>query len=327
MRDDIPGSRGAWAAAPAASQDGGAGGGPVPVEPPAPGRSWTVLHLVRWSAAYLEEKGVPSSRLDAELLLAHALGLSRLDLYLQHDRPLAPEELAAFRALLLERARRKPLQYVLGSAAFRDLELGVDRRVLIPRPETEGLVERVLQRFMGGSELEALDVGTGSGAIALSLSLEGPFRRVVATDLSEDALQVARANALALEVEGVEFRAGSLFHPVGEGERFHLVVSNPPYVERRTHRTLEPEVRDWEPESALVAGAAGTEILDPLVDGSPEVLHTGGLLALEVGEGQVGAVADRIRRTPGLGEPEVEKDLEGRSRYVLARRDGSALRS
>lgn len=302
---------------------------PVPsfsrgVEPPPSGTPWTVLHLLRWSAGYLEEKGVERARLDAEHLLADTLSMGRLDLYLAFDRPLTPEELDAFKPRLLERARRKPLQYILGRAAFRELDLRTDPRVLIPRPETEELVEAVLARVRewGREGLAALDVGTGSGAIALSLAGEGPFGRVVATDTSSEALELARTNAVDAGLEArVEFREGSLFQPVRAGERFEVVVSNPPYVTEEEFGELAPEVREWEPRQALVAPEGGRAILAALVEGALEVLEPGGLLALEVGLGQAGAVAGWIRTTPGYGAPVVLGDLSGRDRMVVAERD------
>lgn len=286
------------------------------------GEAWTVLRLVAWSADYLRAKGVENARLNAELLLAHALGLQRLDLYLQYDRPLTAAELAQFKALLLRRARREPLQYVLGRAAFRELDLLVDRRVLIPRPETELLVGEVLEWGRGrGGEAEVLEIGTGSGAIALSLAVEGRFARIVATDVSEDALALARANAERCGVAGaVEFRAGSLYRVLGAGERFDVIVSNPPYVASAARAELAPEVRDWEPETSLFAGPTGFEVLWPLVDGAAPRLRPGGILALEVGLGQARAVAARIAGTGRFREARIVRDLAGHERVVVAER-------
>jgi release factor glutamine methyltransferase len=297
-----------------------------PVEPPAEGRPWTVLRLLRWSTRYLEEKGVPDPRLDVEHLLADTLEMGRLDLYLHFERPLAPGELARFRPRLLERARRRPLQYILGRVPFRELELAVDERVLIPRPETEELVDAVLARVgeWGREGLEALDLGTGSGAIALSLAREGPFRRVTATDRSADALAVARANAAALGLEArVRFLEGPLFEPLPPGERFHVLVSNPPYVAAEEWEALQPEVRDFEPREALEADDGGMRVLRELVEGASSVLEPGGLLALEVGAGQAEAVATLLRGRPHWDAPVVLRDLAHRDRLVLvAKRDG-----
>jgi release factor glutamine methyltransferase len=288
---------------------------------------WTVLGLILWSASYLTERGVEHGRLDAEHLLAHALGATRLQLYLQFDRPLDVEELAAFKPLLLRRARREPLQYVTGRAAFRELDLAVDRRVLIPRPETEMLVEAVLEwarpgvrgRNPRGANLDGIDLGTGSGCIALSLLAEGPFRRVVATDASEEALDVAAANACRVGLaERLETRLGPLWDPLVPGERFDVVASNPPYVADAEAAQLEPEVRDWEPAAALFSGTHGLDVLDAIVAGAGQRLRPGGLLALEVGLGQAASVAGQVRAAGGFGEPRILRDLAGRPRIVLA---------
>jgi release factor glutamine methyltransferase len=281
---------------------------------------WTVLEMVRWTTDYLAGKGIREPRLNAEILLAGVLGLKRLDLYLQFDRPLQPAELDEYRSRLKRRARHEPLQYIAGYADFRELRLRVDRRVLIPRPETELLVGEVLEWAGARGELSALDVGTGSGAIALSLATEGDFARVVGVDLSAAALEVAREN-LALVAAGapVELRRGGLFDAVG-GERFDVVVSNPPYVGERERETLDPEVRDWEPATALFAGADGLDLIHELVRLAPEHLTDGGLLALEIGADQARPVTEIVRATGLFAEPRVRKDLAGRERMVLAER-------
>jgi len=281
-------------------------------------KRWTVMEMVGWTANYLGEKGFHNPRLNAELLLAGALGIKRLDLYLQYDRPLKAEELAAFKERLRRRAKREPLQYIDGKAAFRDLWLAVDPRVLIPRPETEGLVQAVLDWAAGRDALSALDVGTGSGAIALALATEGPFARVVASDLSADALEVARANREAAAPGApVELRQGSLFAPVA-GERFDVIVSNPPYVGDEERAGLDAEVRDWEPAGALFAGVGGLDVLRPLVAGAAAHLSPGGLLAMEMGAGQADAVCALVRDTGAFTDPRVVRDLSGRDRIVMA---------
>lgn len=294
-----------------------------PVDPPAAGTPWTVLRLMRWSTQYLEAKGVPGVRIDVEHLLAHALGLRRLELYLHFDRPLTEEELGDFKPLLLERAARRPLQYILGTAAFRELDLHVDERVLIPRPETEELVEAVLTRTRewGREGLDAMDIGTGSGAVALALAQEGPFRRVTATDCSSDALEVARGNAERHGLTGrMRFLVGDLYGALPPGERMDVVVSNPPYVSEREMGELAPEIRRWEPSLALKAGGDGLSVLLRLVDGAPTVLRSGGILALEVGADQARAVVERIRAREGWETPLVLRDLTGRDRIVLGAR-------
>lgn len=281
---------------------------------------WTVLELIRWTTEYLAGKGLREPRLNAELLLAGVLGLKRLDLYLQFDRPLRAEELAGFRSRLKRRARHEPLQYIAGHADFRELRLKVDRRVLIPRPETEQLVGEVLARCAGREGLTALDIGTGSGAIALSLATEGPFRRVVATDLSADALAAARENlSEAAPAAPVEFRQGSLFEPV-RGERFDVVVSNPPYVGEEERDSLDAEVREWEPATALFAGRGGLDVIATLAREAADHLEPGGLLALEIGAGQGREVLALLEAADALTGVELRRDLSGRDRFVLARR-------
>jgi len=290
------------------------------------GEVWTVLRLMRWSGEYLEGKGVERGRLDAEHLLAHTLGVKRLQLYLRYDRPLDREELDRFRPLLKRRAEREPLQYILGRAAFRDLDLAVDRRVLIPRPETEILVDEVLgwAAARGRDDLTALDVGVGSGAIALSLLLEGPFPRVVGTDASPEALAVAGENARTRGLEErLELREGPLFSGVGRSENFDVVVSNPPYIAEAEAATLEPEVGVWEPPLALFAGPDGLAVLRALVAEGGAHLAGGGLLALEVGAEQAGLVVADIEAVGGYDDVRVRRDLAGRERVVLARRAGA----
>ncbi len=281
------------------------------------------LELTRLAAEHLAAKGVDDARLDAELLLAHVLGLKRLDLYLQFERPLEPQEIEAYREAIRRRGAREPLQYIVGETDFRDLTLAVDPRVLIPRPETELLVGQVLDwaAERGLSDGAALDLGTGSGAIALSLLAEGPFGKVVATDASADALAVAASNAeRAGSPPGLELRHGSLFDCVGGGEEFDVIVTNPPYVSETERDTLMPEVRDHEPASALFAGADGLTLIRGIAADAPAHMTAGGLLALEVGLGQAGTVATLLRES-GYREPRVVRDLAGRERMVLATRD------
>lgn len=303
----------------------GGGAGPRAAADVEVGEPWTVLRMIRWSGEYLEGKGVERGRLDGEHLLAHVLGLSRLQLYLQYERPLGADELAAYKPLLLRRAAREPLQYILGRASFRELELRSDRRALVPRPETERLVQEVLdwaearaRREPSSGGLSALDVGTGTGCIALSLAREGPFTRVVATDASREALALAEGNARDTGLEDVvELVAGRLFEPVA-GERFDVVVSNPPYVAESDRAGLEPEVAEWEPPGALFAGPDGLDVLRELVAGAPDHVAPGGLLAMEVGLGQAEAVRSLVRATGAFEEPLVRRDLSGRPRMVLA---------
>jgi release factor glutamine methyltransferase len=283
-------------------------------------RVWTPIDLVRWTDSYLAGKGFADSRLNAELLLAGVLGLKRLDLYLQFERPLAEEELARFKARLKRRLQREPLQYISGTASFRHLELAVDPRVLIPRPETELLVSVVLEWAADRAGLDVVDIGTGSGAIALSLRQEGDFGRVVATDCSADAIELARSNlAASLDVDDIEFRHGSVFEPL-EGEAFDVIVSNPPYIADCEREHLDPEVVRWEPGTALFAGPQGLDVIHDLVGGAPAHLRAGGLFAMEIGATQADDVTTMVRATGSFREPRVGKDFAGRDRIVIAER-------
>jgi release factor glutamine methyltransferase len=279
----------------------------------------TALELARQAADVLRERGLENARLEAELLLASVLGIVRLDLYLQFDRPVDEAELDRFRGAVRRRLRREPLQYIVGEAAFRQLVLKVDPRVLIPRPETEILVGEVLKWSRGRREPSALDIGTGSGAIALSLAHEGEFGRIVATDVSADALDVARANAARLGLgDRIEFRLGEAWRAVAQDERFDIVASNPPYVAERDRDGLQPEVLEWEPAGALFAGDDGRAVIDALIEGAPAHLERGGLLAIEVGETQARAVIERVHAHGGYGRAHIVPDLTGRERVVLA---------
>lgn len=280
----------------------------------------TVLPLAQKAAQLLAERGFENARLEAELLLAHVLQVKRLDLYLQFERPLNNRELEAFRAAVRRRLKREPLQYIVGSAAFRHLELVVDRRVLIPRPETEVLVGCAIQwaRQQGGVAA-ALDIGTGSGAIALSLAHEKAAAHVVATDISEAALEVASGNAHRLELaELVDFRAGPVWQAVRGGEVFDIVISNPPYIAPEERAGLQPEVRDWEPAAALFAEAQGLAVISEIAAGAPAHMRPGGLLALEVAPTQAQAVADALRAAGYFENVQIVRDLAGRDRIVTA---------
>jgi release factor glutamine methyltransferase len=276
----------------------------------------TLGEVLRLSTTHLERHGSPTARLDAELLLGHALGLSRVELYTGFERPLTEDELAECRELIARRAKREPVAYILGRWGFRGLDLDVDRRVLVPRPETELLVDRCLALLDGVAGPAVLDVGTGSGAIALALASELPEARVAGCDVSGDALDVARANGERLGVE-VEWVASDMLAGV-EGRRFHLVVSNPPYVAAGEIEALEPEVRNWEPRGATVAGETGLEAIERLVAQAPAALEPGGAIVLEVGAGQAGAVAALLDGA-GLAGVGRDPDHAGIERIVWGR--------
>jgi release factor glutamine methyltransferase len=279
----------------------------------------TALPLAQKAAQLFAERGFDNARLEAELLLAHVLRIKRLELYLQFERPLTSVELETFRGVVRRRLKHEPLQYIMGSAAFRQLELEVDSRVLIPRPETEVLVGCAIAwaRTDGKARL-ALDIGTGSGAIALSLLHEKAVEQAVATDISDGALEVARSNAERCALsERVDFRSGDGWRPVGNTEVFDIVISNPPYIAAEERPELQPEVRDWEPATALFAPADGLAVIREIIHGAAPHLRRSGLLALEVAATHALQVADEINRSY-FDDIKVVRDLAGRDRVVTA---------
>ncbi len=275
---------------------------------------WTVGRVLQWTAPYFQQKGIEAARLDAEVLLAHVLCIDRLRLYTGYDRPLMADELAAYRGLVQRRAKREPVAYLVGKKGFHAIELAVDERVLIPRPETELLVELGKKALPPGARFA--DVGTGSGAIALALLAARPDTCAVATDISQDALALAKKNAAALGLEArIDFRAGDLLAPLG-GERFDAILSNPPYVE--TDAALAPEVRDFEPHGALFAGRDGLTLLRALLE-QARAQSPGTRLFFEHGRGQAAALC-AFAEALGYSGVSSERDLDGHERVLCAQR-------
>lgn len=277
------------------------------------------LGLIAWASRYLEENGVLKPRLNAELLLAYCTGRDRTELYAYPEMPVTADFREVFISAVRRRAAHEPLQYITGTKGFRYLDLQVDTRVLIPRPETEMLVEKAVEllRASPGHPVVA-DVGTGSGCIALSLARECPAAVVYATDVSADALAVARGNACRLSLDGVvSFRLGDLCGALDRelAGRIDLVVSNPPYIRESDFACLPPEVREHEPYASLVAGPEGTEVHRLLMEQAPFWLAPSGRLLLEGGEDQVEGLA---ATAAGLGyrDVKIHPDLNGRHRIV-----------
>jgi len=297
--------------------------GPVARAPerPAARRAWTVLELLRWTTGHFSERGIESARLDAECLLAHALGTTRLRLYLDFEKPVEEAERAGFRELVRRRvAERVPVSQLVGRKEFWSLSLRVTRDVLTPRPETETLVAVALELLppKGGAPPRVLDLGTGSGAIALALASERPDAAIVATDLSQEALKVAQQNAEELGMaERIRFAQGDGFAAV-VGQRFDAVVSNPPYLDPSERSQLPPEL-SHEPGSALFAGTGGLELLRRIASEAPSWLESGGALILEHAPDQAQAVA-RACSEAGLTEIGLRLDLGGKPRVTTARR-------
>jgi len=269
----------------------------------------TVVAALARTSERLAIAGCETPRVDAEILLAHVLGTTRSGLRAEPDRSLSDEVIAALEDLVARRERREPLAYVLGEWGFRRLTLQVDRRVLVPRPETEIVVGRCLSLIAGLVEPRVLDVGTGSGAIALAIADECPGARVTGIDASVDALAVARGNALNTSL-AVELLEWDLFTGLPAGP-WDLVVSNPPYVRPNEIELLEPEVRDWEPRAALVGDGA----TEAVARGSSEVLGAGGVLVLEVADGDASRLVGLLRELAYTGVA-VTRDLSGRERVV-----------
>ena len=295
-------------------------------EASAPPARWTVLEVIRWTVARFTERDLATPRLDAELLVAHALGLPRVQLSVPFDRPLLPEKLEAIRALIKRRQAGESVAYLVGKKEFWGLEFAVDARVLVPRPDTETLIEVARERLAGGvipsvDEAPAAvqtpprlaDVGTGSGAIALTLAKLFPAATVFAVDISPGALEVARGNAERLG-SAVTFVEGDLAAPLGPHAPFSLIAANLPYIPSGEMATLPPEVKS-EPALALDGGADGLALVRRLVAGAPALLAPGGALVLEIGVGQAAATAELLRGA-GFGDVRVGRDLGGIDRVV-----------
>jgi release factor glutamine methyltransferase len=276
---------------------------------------WTVIKVLQWTAEHLRQKGVDNGRLDAELLLAETLGLDRVGLYLNYDKPLLADELSRYRAQVKRRAGREPLQYILGHCEFWSLSLQVTPEVLIPRPDTEVLVEEALKHV--GAKGRLLDVGTGSGAIALALASELTDCTIVGLDRSAAALQVARQNRDRLGLqERVKLLEGDLFEL--PAEKWQLIVANPPYIPSGELSGLMPEVGQHEPAMALDGGADGLECYRALASQAPGKLDAGGWLLVEVGIDQAEAVK-QLFVAAGLTEVYSREDYSGIPRVVGGR--------
>jgi len=275
----------------------------------------TVLDVLQSTTAYFKKRQIENPRLNAEHLLAHSLGRKRLDIYLEFERDLAEPELAPLRELVRRRAQNEPLQHLLGTIEFCGNIFLCDKRALVPRPETEQLVEFLLRSTIDHQPSTILDVGTGSGVIALSLAQKFPEAKIIATDISDDALLLARENAARLGIDRVEFLKSDLLENI-DG-KFDVIVANLPYVSRQDREQLAPEVlRD--PEIALFAGERGDEIIRRLIETAPPHLGAGGLLALEIGLGQERALSDFLREK-NYGDIEAKNDYSGVTRFLFAR--------
>lgn len=284
-------------------------------------RVWTILSLIDWSAHHLSSQGFDDSRLNAELLLAHVLQLSRVQLYTQYDRPLGQTELAAFKGLFRRRLSHEPLQYILGETEFMGLQLFVNSTVLIPRPETEQLVERSLEtlRALDRTNPTVLDIGTGSGNIAIALGIHSPNTRITAVDLSEAALETAARNVERHQAKNITLLQADVFTDFLPVEAFDLIVSNPPYIAASEFETLQPEVRDFEPKIATTDNGDGLRFIRRISELAMKKLNSGGWLLMEIAYNQ-SEQGRAIAAQVGLSSVEIFADFSGIPRIIRGRR-------
>ncbi|MGO9117597.1 MAG: peptide chain release factor N(5)-glutamine methyltransferase [Desulfomonilaceae bacterium] len=277
---------------------------------------WTIGAILNWTATYFAGKGVKTPRLDAEILLAHCLDVDRLYLYLNLDRPLLPDERSRFRELVKRRGLREPVALITGKKEFWSISLQIKPGILIPRPETEILVEVVLQEIKENPAPKVLEIGTGSGAVAIALAKDNPRVEVLATDTDFTVLLVAQANAKEAELENaVQFIATDLFDSIRRGGYFDVICSNPPYVPTNIIPRLDPDVRNFEPMRALDGGPDGLDVIRRLTANAENFLNRPGALVLEFGDGQEEAVG-RILVSAGFEVIRIFRDLSGKPRVI-----------
>ena len=284
-------------------------------------RVWSIRELMKFAIDHLEKLGFEETRLTVELLLAHALGCQRIQLYTSFDKPLTKEELARFRTLYERRLVHEPVQYIVGSSNFMGLHLRVDSTVLIPRPETETLVEQVMifcKDFESEKETSIIELGSGSGNIAIALAKFAKNAQVVSIDNSPDAIELARENAISCNVDTkIDFRHIDMFEPVDQLllKRFDILVSNPPYISSEDWEGLPTEVKRYEPRGALTDFKDGYEFHERIVELAPYLLRNKGAVFVEVGYGQAKQVSDLMRKA-GFSDVRTTPDLQGIQRVV-----------
>jgi len=283
-----------------------------------PDKQWTILEILQWTVEYFKQHKIDNPRLTAEILLAQILRKDRMYLYVHFDQPLEQEEREQFKALIRQRIQGVPTQYLTGKQEFWSLEFQVAPGVLIPRPETEHLVEATLNLSKQFPQPAIVDIGTGCGAIAISLKKELPHASVHAGDFSATALAIATKNGNTLLENGsnVSFFQGDLFAPF-QGMTFDLIVSNPPYISAKEYATLAPEVRDHEPKQALYAGEEGLDVYHRLITEAPSYLTSNGYVLVEIGCGQKDAVVDIFQKNEFVIQ-EIMKDYAGIDRVLVA---------
>jgi len=284
---------------------------------------WTIQNLLNWTAEYLTNKSVDSPRLSAELLLSHALGLKRIELYTQFDKEVPQQQLDLLHGLVKRAGLHEPVAYLTGGTEFYSLQLDITADCLIPRPETELLVQRAIEFLRTRDGIQYVcDLCTGSGCIAVAIAKNVPDARVTATDISAAALEVATRNVEKHRLkEQVRLPCGDLFEPIIQQldvSQFDLIVCNPPYVSTAEYEKLEKNVKDYEPVSALLAGADGLDVYHRIIEKVDEFLKPGAALMLEIGYAQGPAVRNLLEQTGAFAEIKIEKDLHDNDRIVIA---------
>lgn len=283
--------------------------------------TWTISSLLDWTTIYFTNHKIAEPHLEAEVLLAHALGIKRIQIYTMHDRVLSEEELAAFKKLILRRIKMEPTAYIIGYRPFMSLDFDVTSDVLIPRPETEILVEEAIGLIKQSEKepVSVLDLGTGSGAIAVSIAKYCANTSILATDISKPAIEIAKSNAKKHGVtDKITFLAGDLFSPVGKTLKFDIIVSNPPYITASEIEALQPEISKYEPVRALDGGPDGLAYYRKIAAQAPAYLSEKGALLLEIGAGQSESVAEMIRTTGVFPAIKRIRDHSGIERVILA---------
>ena len=282
------------------------------------GDIWTIGRILKWTEQYFGTKGVESPRLDAEVLLSHVLKKERIYLYVHFDQPLEAAELAAYKELIKQRVNHVPVAYLLGQKEFMGLTFKVTPATLIPRPDTEILVQAAVERLRGREKVSFADIGTGSGAICLSVLSFVPDSTAATVDISQEARAVAEENAESLGLsERIEFFTGDLLEPVKD-RKFTAILSNPPYIPEQDIEGLQAEVRCQEPYGALAGGKDGLDFYRRLCSEAPVLLDDDGFMAFEVGIGQAAKVAALAEENPLIARTEILKDLAGIERVVIA---------
>ncbi|MCK4727761.1 MAG: peptide chain release factor N(5)-glutamine methyltransferase [Desulfobacterales bacterium] len=289
--------------------------------------TWTILKLLKWTTTYFKSHDIEQPRAAAEMLLAHTLGIGRVDLYVQYDRPLESHELELFRGFIQRRIQREPVAYIVGKKEFWSMDLKVTSDVLIPRPETETLVETaftIVPPEPAPPPLRILDLGTGSGAIVLAIASERPGHTFYAVDRSEKALAVALDNARMRGLDkAITFLQGNWFDPVRDlGRYFDVIVSNPPYISSHEFKALPPEITQYEPREALLGGADGLEAIRLIIKQASDHMVPGGWLLFEIGHDQWAAVEKLIAGSGVYSDWSVIKDYSGHDRVVRTKATG-----